>query len=176
VMFVGLSIGGMIGQTIALDHPDRLQALVLCSSTSSLRHGDPAVWDARINAVKSDGMGVEVDATISRWFVPKFVAEHDEAVEQVRHMIRETPVAGYVGCCEAILPFHLTDRLGEIDLPVLVMPGEQDVALPAELSQTIHDTIRGSSLQIIPNASHFANVEQPEIFNVNLMEFLNGIQ
>lgn len=175
VFYVGLSIGGMIGQSLAFRYPQRFAGMAICSSTSSLRHADPAMWEERINSAVRDGMRGQVEGTIGRWFTESFIRERNDLIEPVRRMIRETSVAGFVGCCHAIKPLHLTDQLEQIRLPVLVMPGENDPGTPPPLSRVIYEAIPGSVLKVIPDASHLSNLQQPEIFNANLRAFLTAI-
>ncbi|MCW9033442.1 MAG: alpha/beta fold hydrolase [Alphaproteobacteria bacterium] len=175
VNFVGLSIGGMIGQVIALNFPERLNSLVICSSTSSLSFADPVVWEERMGSVQSGGMAAQAQNTIERWLSAPFIADNKDVVRQVREMIEATPVDGYIASCRALLAFHITERLPSIDLPVLVMPGALDQATPPILSEIIHENIPGSILKVIEDAAHLTNIQQSAIFNKSLLNFLEGV-
>jgi 3-oxoadipate enol-lactonase len=170
--FVGLSMGGMIGMTFALAHPDRFRSLVLCDTSSRIPPEAAPVWEGRIKTVAEQGMEALVESTLQRWFTESFYKSNKAMMKRVGQMIRTTRPTGYVGCCHAIPKINLTDRLGAISCPVQIIVGEQDVGTPVAMSRAIHGAIPGSKLVIIPSASHLSNLEQPEIFNKALLGFL----
>ncbi len=170
--FVGLSMGGMIGQLLALTHPEKLRSLVLCDTSSRIPLEARPMWDERIHTAERQGMEPHVEPTIERWFTPPFRQRRPDVADRVRAMIRATDPKGYVGCCHAIKMLDLTDRLQEIRVPTLVIVGEDDPGTPVAASRTIHERIPGSQLVVIPDASHLSNLEQPEAFTQALMSFL----
>jgi 3-oxoadipate enol-lactonase len=87
-------------------------------------------------------------------------------------MIRTTPLKGYVGCSRAIMKLNLTERLGEMALPTLIIVGEEDPGTPVAASQAIHRHIKGSELVILKSAAHLSNIEQQDAFNSAVLEFL----
>ncbi|RMD85551.1 MAG: 3-oxoadipate enol-lactonase [Candidatus Dadabacteria bacterium] len=178
--FVGLSMGGMIGQVLALEHPDRVLSLVLCDTTSGRGELDQATWDAnwkqRIESVLNEGLGPQVEPTIERWLSPEWASAHPEAVEKIRRTLERTPVAGYVGCCQAISKLDLTERLAEISCPTLVIVGEDDPGTPVSAARTIHERIAGSRLCVVPKARHLANVEQADLVSREILSFLDSIE
>jgi 3-oxoadipate enol-lactonase len=171
--WVGLSMGGMIGQTFALKYPGIFRTLTL-ADTSSRRHENARqMWDERIKLANEQGMAGLVDGTLARWFTEPFRRSNQEMMARVAAMIRTTPVAGYAGCARAISVLDLTHRLKEIKCPALVMAGEQDAGTPPAMAREIHDNLPGSELLIIPSASHLSNLEQPAVFNRALQAFLD---
>ena len=170
--FVGLSMGGMIGQTLALKHPQLLRTLTLCDTSSGYPADASAMWEDRISAAEKMGLEPGVETTIERWFSPGFAADSRVVVDSVRAMIRATPVRGYVGCCHAISKLDVTPRLSEIKVPTLVIVGEDDPGTPVAMSRTIQQGITGSELVILPVARHLANTEAVEGFNQALLDFL----
>jgi 3-oxoadipate enol-lactonase len=172
VAFVGLSIGGMIGQHLALHHANRLRCAVLCCTTSAIPAAVRPVWDDRIAAVEAGGMATQVTATLERWFTAPYRAAHPDVIEWVGGMIRNTPVAGFVGCGRAIQGLDITALLPKIKLPVLVIAGEKDPGLPPAMSEAIHRAIPGSEFALIPDAAHIANIEQADAFTRLVTEFL----
>lgn len=170
--WVGLSMGGMIGQTIALKARGTLLSLALCDTTSRVPHEARGTWAERIATADAQGMEPLVEPTIARWFTPDFVRTRPEVVDRVRAMIRETPARGYVGCCHAIAQLDLTGRLGEIGIPTLVVVGEEDQGTPVSAARTIHEHVKGSQLVVLKSASHLSNIEQPEAFNQAVKHFL----
>ncbi|HEY6239312.1 MAG TPA: 3-oxoadipate enol-lactonase [Burkholderiales bacterium] len=171
--WVGLSMGGMIGQTFALKFPGMFASLVLADTTSRYAPEALPLWQGRIKTAQEKGMEALVESTLGRWFTEPFRKSHPEVAARVGAQIRSTPVAGYVGCCYAIPKINLTHRLKEITCPSLVIVGEQDAGTPVELSREIHAALPGSQLVIIPSASHLSNIEQPAAFMRALTIFLN---
>jgi 3-oxoadipate enol-lactonase len=171
--WVGLSMGGMIGQTFALKFPGMFQTMVLADTTSRYAPDALPLWQGRIKTAQTQGMEALVEATLGRWFTEPFRKSHPEVTARVSAMIRATPVPGYVGCCAAIPQINVTARLKEVKCPTLVMVGEQDAGTPVALSREIHAALPGSELVIIPSASHLSNLEQPAAFNRALATFLN---
>jgi len=131
--------------------------------------------DERIAAVEAKGMEPMVEPTVARWFTPKFIETRKDVVEPVRTMIRRTPAKGYVGCCHAIKPLDLTDRLKAITLPTLIIVGAQDMGTPLAASQAINQQIKGSELVVLDPASHLSNLEQPAAFTQALEVFLKRV-
>ncbi len=175
VNWVGLSMGGMIGQSIALNHPKRLQSLVLCDTMAIFPEDSLPVWKERMESVKAKGMQAQLEATLERWFTPSFLRLNPPILEVIRNEFLLTPVKGYLGCIEAICKLNFLERLSEIEIPTLIMVGEDDPGTPVSASEAMHQRIRNSKLIIIPSSRHLSNVEQPKIFNTNLIEFLKSI-
>ncbi len=174
---VGLSMGGMIGQVFALRHPEMLSSLVLCDTAARGATDSGAVekWEQRIHDVRSNGMEDMANQAIPRWFTGPYIEKNLDLMERVQAMIRRTSPDGYVGCARAIMGYNVIDRLSEIHLPALIIVGEEDVATPVESARVMHEGIVGSELKIIPSASHLSNIEQAEIFNRSLLDFLGRV-
>jgi 3-oxoadipate enol-lactonase len=170
--FVGLSMGGMIGQLLALTHPEKVRSLVLCDTSSRVPPEARSTWDERIRMAETHGMEPHVEPTLGRWFTAPFHERRPDVLDRVRAMIRATDPKGYTGCCHAIKMLDLTDRLTEIKVPTLILVGEEDPGTPVAASRAIHERIKGSRLVVIPSASHLSNIEQPDAFNEALTAFL----
>jgi 3-oxoadipate enol-lactonase len=170
--FVGLSIGGMIGQILADKHAALLERVVLADTGHTQTPELIKQWEERIAAAQSKGMKALVESTLARWFTEPFRKSHPQEVGRIAAVIESTPVAGYVGCCQAISKMNLTSRLKEIRLPVLAITGEHDGSAPA--TQFIGETIPGAKFVSIAQAAHISNIEQPEVFNRSLREFLSS--
>jgi 3-oxoadipate enol-lactonase len=173
--WVGLSMGGMIGQTLALEAPELLQSLSLCDTSSRIPAEAKPQWEERIRIAETKGMEPLVEPTLARWLTASSREKRKDLVDRVARMIRTTPVAGYVGCCHAIAALDLTDRIGAITLPTVVIVGEDDPGTPVAASRVIADRIKGARLEIIPAAAHLSNLEQPERFNRALTGFLEAV-
>lgn len=173
VHFVGLSMGGMIGQMLGVKCPEVLRSLVLCDTSSRVPAEARPTWDERIRTAETQGMEPLVASTIARWFTAPYVEAHPEVVEPVRAMIRRTPPQGFAGCGQAIKMLDLTDRLQAIRTPTLVIVGEDDLGTPVAASRAIQERIPGSGLAILPSAAHLSNIEQAEAFTKALLDFLD---
>jgi 3-oxoadipate enol-lactonase len=172
--FVGLSMGGMIGQTYALKYPGVFTTLTLADTTSRYPAEAAAVWAERIRLAQAQGMKPLVEPTLERWFTEPFRKRHPDKTRRVGELIAQTPVAGYIGCSHAIPKINLTERLKDIRCPILVVCGEQDGGTPPAMAREIHENAPGSRLVLIPEAAHLSNLEQPEAFNRALLEFLSA--
>lgn len=172
--FVGLSMGGMIGQACALKYPGMFNSLALCDTTSRYLTDAAGAWAERVQTAETLGMEPLVEPTLARWFTEPFRKTHAQVVQKVAGMIRSTPVAGYVGCSHAIFQINLTARLAEIRCPSLVIVGQDDPGTPVAMAEEIHHALPGSKLTILPAAAHLSNLEQPEAFDRALADFLDN--
>jgi 3-oxoadipate enol-lactonase len=170
--FVGLSMGGMIGQTFAIKYPGVFSSLALADTTSRYPAEAAPLWQERIRTAETKGMEPLVQPTLERWFTAPFREKNAEAVRKIATAISTTPVAGYAGCCAAIPRINVTARLKEIKCPVLVICGDQDPGTPPAMAREIHENTPGSKLVLIPQAAHLSNLEQPAAFNRALEGFL----
>ena len=172
VHWVGLSMGGMVGQNIALRHPDRLLSVSLCDTMAQLPVEAQPIWQDRINTARSKGLEALVEPTMERWFTAPYRAQEPAALKLIRQYFLSTSIDGYIGCSEAIRQLDYLGQLSAITLPALIIVGEQDSGTPVAASQAMQQRIKDSQLDIIPDAAHLSNVEQTGAFNRILLEFL----
>jgi len=173
--FVGLSMGGMVGQELALRHPDRVKALVLANTTSGYPAEGVANWDQRIAAVREGGLASIADAVMQRWFHEEFRRMQPATVARWRDRVASTDRQGYLGWCEAIKRHDTTARLRQIRKPTLVIAGELDAGTPVAMSQLIAREIPNARLIVLPQASHLSVLEQPVAFEAAVQGFLAGL-
>ena len=171
VHFVGLSMGGMIGMTLALKAPERVRSLLLCDTAAEMPAG---VWDERVATARADGVEPLLEPTMARWFTPEFRESAPETVAWIRRIASGTASAGYLGCAEAIKAMRLVPRLGDIRLPTRVIVGAQDPATPVAAAEVLADGIPGAELVVIDGAAHLANLEQPAAFSEAMLAFLDA--
>ena len=169
---VGLSIGGMIAQHFAALYPDRLQALVLCSTGFQTDETGKKIFGDRIAQVSEQGIEPQVDGSMSRWFTPQFLSDAPATIEWVKRMYRKTSPAGFINACRAIQELDTLDRLSSITAPTLLIPGELDPAFPVSVSRTMQSQIKNAELKVLAGAAHIGNVERPHEFNEILFKFL----
>lgn len=170
--FLGLSMGGMVGQYLGLLHPGRFHSLCLVSTTSAVPAQAVPLWDERIRVAGTGSLSELVDGAIARWIVPETSTRKPEVVTQLKAMMEATPTRGYIGWCQAIRGLAITDRLKEIRIPTRVIVGEDDPSTPPLAAKTIHQEIAGSELIVIPGVSHMLHVEDPERFHAEVLPFL----
>ncbi len=170
--WLGMSLGGMIGQTFALKYPGVLTSLVLADTTARGAPNAATMWAERSALARSQGMRGLTESTLARWFTDAFRSAHPEVMARVAAMIGATPVEGYAGCCAAIAQLDVLDRLPSLDIPALVVVGEHDLATPLPMAQAMHERLAGSELLVLRGAAHIGNIEQADAFNAAALSFL----
>jgi 3-oxoadipate enol-lactonase len=165
----GLSMGGMVGQWLGANAPERFDKLVLCNTASY--YADKSAWADRINAVKVGGLAAVAAGVANRWFTSGFIEREPDKVERLRQMVRETSLEGYLGCCDAIRDMDHRDLLLKITTPTLVIAGKHDVATTPADAEFIRARIPGAKLVML-DAAHISNVEQAEKFTAEVLGFL----
>jgi 3-oxoadipate enol-lactonase len=173
--WVGLSMGGMIGQTFALKYPGVFQSMVLADTTSRRPPNAEQMWSDRVKTAREKGMEGVREGTLARWFTDPYRESNKSVMDRIGRDICATPVEGFAGCCEAIAKVDVLDRLNEVDCPTLVIVGEQDHGTPVEAAKLIQQNIKGAELVVIPSAAHLSNVEQAEAFNKALTKFYDRL-
>lgn len=170
-VFVGLSIGGMIAQGLAVKRMDQVRALVLSNTAAKI--GTAEIWRERIDAVNSDGIESLADAVIGRWFSRDF--RDLPELSLWRNMLVRQPAAGYAGCCAAIAGTDFYTPTSGLRLPLLGIAGDQDGSTPPDLVRETVDLVPGSRFQLIRKAGHLPCVEQPQAYAKVLSAFLRDI-
>jgi 3-oxoadipate enol-lactonase len=170
VSLCGVSLGGMVGMTLALEEPERVDRLVLACTSAYV--GPPEGWAERARMVRTSGMEAIADTVVGRWFTPELADEEPETVVPFRAMLTATPPEGYARCCEAVAAWDARERVSAIAAPTLVMAGADDPATPVEHAQLIASAIPGARLRVVERAAHLANVERAEWFTTAVLEHL----
>jgi 3-oxoadipate enol-lactonase len=165
VSFCGLSLGGAVGMRLALDAPERLDRLVLCST--SMRFATPDFWEERARVVREQGVEAIADLVLERWFTPDFAD-----VRRYRDMLVSTPAEGYARCCEALRDWDVRGKLGDVGLQTLVVAGADDPSTPPADLEAIASEIPGARLIVLDRARHLVNVERADELNADLLSFL----
>lgn len=169
--FCGLSMGGMTGLGLALDHAGRLNKAVICDCRADAPPDIIKTWRERIEAVRVKGLAAVVDGNLQRWFTTPFRAQNPALLDRIRTTILGTSIDGYLGCAHALITIDYLPRVADIKAPVLFIVGEADGPQPAAM-RVMHERVRGSRLTIIDDAAHLPNLERPEAFNRALKAFL----
>jgi 3-oxoadipate enol-lactonase len=159
VSWCGLSLGGMVGQWLAINAPRRIDRLILISTSAHLP--PPENWLARAATVRAAGACEPVaDTVLGRWFTEPYAREHPETIAGVRRMIVATSAEGYAGCCEAISELDLRGGLQAIAAPTLVVAGRQDPSTLLEHMEAIAAAIPGARLEVLDPGAHLLSVER----------------
>lgn len=167
--FCGLSLGGMIGQWLGVHTPDRVTAAVLANTSA---RADAEAMETRRRTVLSQGMDAVADTVMARFFSPRVLAGHSPAVAGARRTLVATDPVGYSGCCAAIRDMDLTGMIGRIRIPVLIISGHLDVALPwAGHGDVLARGIPAARVVHLA-AAHLSNIEAPRSFTAALLDFL----
>jgi len=172
VAFIGLSMGGMVGQGLAVGHPDLLRGVVLANTTSRYPAAAAPTWQARIAAVEAGGMAAVADAVVERYLNAGHRAAHPAEAAALRARLLRTDAAGYVAAAQAVAGVDWLDRLSTVRLPTLVIAGGRDVGATPEMAQAIAERIAGAELTVLDDASHLSVAEQPGRFFAAVDAFL----
>lgn len=171
--FAGLSLGGLVGLGLALDHPGRLISLVVCDAGPGGSVAARANWDERIAQVSSNGIDVIIESTLERWFGEAFRADA-KAMEWMRAIVKNTTPRGYIDCARVVQAFDIRSRLGAIAAPTLLLTGENDSSAPPSVVQAMHQLIPNSRFVALPGAGHLSAAEQPAAFAAAVTHFLTS--
>ena len=175
VHWIGLSIGGMIGQAFALEHGDRLISALWCDTLPASPPGAAGVWGPRMKAVReANSLAPIADASMDRYLSPAFQAKNPGRWKQLRDTVLGTTAAGYLGCSAAIIDFDFVARLPSLRLPVLVVCGEEDAGTPAAENRRLASLVPGARYEEIAGMRHFPNVEAPDAFNHIMVAWLDA--
>ena len=169
VHWCGLSMGGMVGQWLGANAPDRIDRLIL--SNTAAYYADKTPWNDRIRTVREKGLSAIADRVMTLWFTQDFREREPAAIARMKDMLASTPVDGYIACCEAVRDMDHRDLLGKIGAPTLVIAGRHDPATTVEAAELIRSRVPGAALTVL-NAAHIANVELPHVYTDTVLGFL----
>ena len=173
----GLSLGGYIALNAVLKYPDRFDGLILndtqcIADTAEIKENRCAA----IIRIKEKGVEQYADETIKNLFASESIIKKGNVVAEVKEMIINTPKLTLSNTLHALAERKETcSRLQEINIPVLIMVGKEDKITPIAAAQQMHELIKNSRLQIIPHSGHLTNLENPQAFNFQLVNFLDMV-
>jgi 3-oxoadipate enol-lactonase len=172
VTMIGLSIGGMIAQNLAAKRPDLVRALVLMDTAAKI--GTPEMWQARMDAIRKDGITALAASILERWFAPAFHHTRQDELALWRNMLCRTPLEGYLGCCAAIAGADLTKQTQSLRLQCSVMAGSEDGATPPDLVRETAEYL-DAPFSLIAGAGHLPCVEAPEKVGYIINQHLESV-
>ena len=175
VHYIGLSIGGMIGQAFAIEHGAKLISAMWCDTLPVSPSGAAAMWEERMSTVRrANSLEPLADATVERWFTDAFKTSKPGRWRQIRDTVAATTPAGFLGCSAAIMNFDFTGKLPSLRIPVLVVCGADDPGTPASENRRLAGLVHGGRYEEIPGMRHFPNVEAPDAFNRIMIGWLES--
>ena len=171
--FLGLSLGGMTGLGLALAHPNRIERLVMADGRADAPEPFRENWDLRIGKVRAGGLAAIADGTLESWFTAAWRAANPEAAAEVRAMILATDPEGYMRACATLKTLDYLRLLGGMKVPTLYLCGEHDMGAPPEVMRAMADATPGARFELVPDAAHVANINNPAAFNAAIAGFLD---
>ncbi|WP_417256927.1 3-oxoadipate enol-lactonase [Celeribacter halophilus] len=170
-VFVGISIGGLIAQGLAVKRLDQIRALVLSNTAAKI--GVRSVWDKRIADIREKGLESIVAPTLERWFAPAF--RKTEEAQRWGRAITETPLEGYLGCAAAVAGTDFYTPTSGLRLSCLGIAGGYDGSTPPDLVRETLGVIPGSRFELMRRSGHLPPVDAPEDYAALLSDFLTEI-
>lgn len=171
--FVGVSLGGMVAQAIALNWPDRVESLVLAHCGARTDEAVKKIWDHRIKQVEYEGVSAQVHPTLERWFPREFASASPIVLQWVAEMIRRTSKEGYVSAIRAIQGLNHFDRIHHVKAPTLVVAGDEDIAVSPAMASALAHGIPGAELLILEGIGHLGNIQSPHLFSESVGNFIS---
>jgi len=167
--FCGISMGGLTGQWLAIHKPERFNHVIVCNTAAKI--GQEQAWQDRAALVREQGLAPIAATAASRWFTDPFIQSNPAVVAELSNDLGAGSPEGYANCCEALAKADVREQLSSIQIPVLIIAGQQDPVTTVADGQFMQQRIANSKLFEI-NASHISNIEQPEAFNQAVQTFL----
>ena len=164
VVFIGLSMGGMVAQGLAIRHPALVRGLVLANTTAQYPAAAQATWDARIAALQDGGMAGVVQGVVERYLHAEFRAAHPGFTATLQAQLLRADATGYAASCQAIRHVDWLDGLAQVRCPTLVLAGARDVGATPAMGQAIAERIPAAQFELLAEASHLSSAEQPARF------------
>ena len=169
VFFCGISMGGMTGQWLAINHPHRFYHLMLCNTAAKI--GNEAAWRERAQLVREQGLDPIATTAALRWFTGQFIDNHPDVVKALSDALAAGSSEGYASCCEALSVADTREQLKNIRVPVTVLSGTEDPVTTVADGQYMVDHIPNAKLATI-DASHISNIERPQEFTKYISQYL----
>jgi 3-oxoadipate enol-lactonase/4-carboxymuconolactone decarboxylase len=171
-VYAGDSVGGAVGLHVLLDHPDRVNAAALiCTAVAS---GPPDAWRERAAKVRASGTPSMIEHSAKVWFAPGFLEREPERGATLLHGLQDSSASGYAAVCDALADYDVTDRLPDIQAPVLTIAGAADTSTPPDRLAAIADAVPGARSMVLPGVAHLAPIEAPEQVAMALVMLADG--
>jgi 3-oxoadipate enol-lactonase len=173
VHLVGLSVGGLIAQSITLDRPQLVRSLVLIDTAARFSPVGQATMRERADTARGDGMAAVLPGLFNHWFMPGTLAQRPHLVDRATKTLLHDDPDVHAALWEMIAAFDVADRLTALTVPTLVLVGEHDSSSPISCAQHLRDAIPHARLQIVPDTAHLSPIESPDVVTNHIDAFLN---
>ncbi|MDM1311172.1 3-oxoadipate enol-lactonase [Acinetobacter indicus] len=167
--FCGISMGGLTGQWLAINKPERFSHVVICNTAAKI--GQEQAWNERAALVREQGLAPIASTAAGRWFTEPFIQSNAATVATLSNDLGAGSPEGYASCCEALAKADVREQLKDIQVPVFIVAGQQDPVTTVADGEFMQQRIANAELFEI-NASHISNIEQPEAFNQAVQAFI----
>ena len=171
--FMGLSMGGMTGLGLSIDHSDRITRVVCADGRADAPPPFVAMWDQRMAAVADGGLEAIADGTLATWLTEDWRAANPDETAAMRTMVTSNNPDGYIACCKALQKLDYLKSLGRAKAPILFVGGSHDMGASPDVMGAMAAATPGGIYIEIPNAAHVANINAPDAFNVAIKDFLS---
>lgn len=169
--FCGISMGGLIGQWLAVNAPERIEALVIANTAPKI--GTELAWRERATLVRREGLNVIAESAPSRWFTPEFYGSCPRDVNELLINLKNMSPEGYASCCEALASEDLRESISKITIPTLILSGTKDPVTTIDDARFMQGQIQRSQILEMP-ASHISNIEAEAEFNQAIKKFFTN--
>jgi 3-oxoadipate enol-lactonase len=175
VHLIGLSVGGLLAQSIALDRPDLVRSLVLIDTAACFSAAGQTAMRERATTVRRSGMAAILPDLFGHWFMPETSVQRPHLVDRATKVLLRDDPDVHAALWEMIAAFDVSDRLKQITTPTLVLVGEHDASSPVSSAQQLRDAIVSARLHIIPGAAHLSAIESPALVTDQIRRFLSEV-
>ena len=169
---VGISMGGMVAQTLALARPDLVRSLSLVATLCTFPAPVREALRERARVAREEGMAAIVPLSQQRWFPQAFRDRRPDVLDRAAKCLLLQDPAFHAAMWEMIATLDLEARLPTLSVPAMVVAGTEDPNAPVAAAQQIADLIPGAAMHQVPGAGHFPPLEAPDTFNALLQSFL----
>jgi 3-oxoadipate enol-lactonase len=175
VVFVGLSMGGMVAQGLAIRHPELLRGAVFAHAVASYSEAAKQAWAQRVETVTTSGMTGVVDTVVARYLGDAFRAARPDVAASLRTTLMTNDAKAYAASCLAVSQVNWRSLLHAVRCPVLVMAGRHDIGAPVDAAQQLASAIPGAQFQILEHSAHLSPIEEPQAFVAAIQTFVHGL-
>ena len=173
--FMGLSLGGMTGLGLAINHPNRISRVVCADARAEATEMFKAMWYERIFKVDSGGLNAILEGTITSWFTSNWIEANPLKIQSIKDMVLSNNPKGYIYCCEALKGLNYLTQLDTIEAPVLYIGGDQDKGAPPETMKEMANHTPFSRYECVSNSADVANINNADEFNQKIISYLTDL-
>lgn len=176
VHLVGISFGSIVAQTVALDHPALVRSLALIGAAGTFAEAERAALRARANFVRAEGIAAVTPLSLARWFTPAFSQRRPDVLDRVTKLLAQQQATYHAALWDTIATLDTLPGLRTLALPALLIVGEEDTSTPPAAAYTLAEALHTTNVQVVPQSSHFTNLDTPAAVTAHLRSFFDALQ